>query len=141
MMTAKKYGLTGSTGGIAGKSAGRKQMKNTPMTLSSSSEMALQQFWWTHRQHRSLSHYGNGAYMSARRTTMCWMGIRRMSVLIKRRELLVNERCSGFLDEIGTYIWDEKAAARGEEKPVKQSDHAMDSCRYFCNYLPDWRFE
>ena len=68
-------------------------------------------------------------------------GIRRMSVLIKRRELLVNERCSGFLDEIGTYIWDEKAAARGEEKPVKQSDHAMDSCRYFCNYLPDWRFE
>lgn len=68
-------------------------------------------------------------------------GIRRMSVLIKRRELLVNERCFGFLDEIGTYIWDEKATARGEEKPVKQSDHAMDSCRYFCNYLPDWRFE
>lgn len=68
-------------------------------------------------------------------------GIRRMSVLIKRRELLVHESCSGFLDEIGTYLWDEKASMRGEEKPVKQCDHDMDACRYFCNYLPDWRFE
>lgn len=68
-------------------------------------------------------------------------GIRRMSVLIKRRELLVHESCSGFLDEIGTYLWDEKASLRGEEKPVKQCDHDMDACRYFCNYLPDWRFE
>lgn len=68
-------------------------------------------------------------------------GIRRMSVLIKRRELLVHESCSGFLDEIGTYLWDEKASMRGEEKPVKQCDHDMDACRYFCNYLPDWRLE
>lgn len=68
-------------------------------------------------------------------------GIRRMSVLVKRRELLVHEECSGFLDEIGTYMWDDKAAMRGEEKPVKQCDHDMDSCRYFCNYLPNWRFE
>ena len=68
-------------------------------------------------------------------------GIRRMSVLIKRRELLVNEKCTGFLDEIGTYLWDDKASMRGEERPIKQNDHDMDSCRYFCNYLPDWRFE
>ena len=46
-----------------------------------------------------------------------------------------------FLDEIGTYLWDDKASMRGEERPIKQNDHDMDSCRYFCNYLPDWRFE
>lgn len=68
-------------------------------------------------------------------------GIRRMSVLIKRRELVVNERCSGFLDEIGTYMWDDKAALHGEEKPIKQNDHEMDSVRYYCLSLPDWRFE
>lgn len=68
-------------------------------------------------------------------------GIRKMSVLIKRRELQVKNTCKGFLDEVGTYRWDDKAAERGEEKPVKQADHAMDACRYFVNYLPDWRFE
>ena len=68
-------------------------------------------------------------------------GIRRVAVLLKRRELLINERCSRLLDEMGTYMWDDKAAMRGEEKPVKQNDHSADCVRYFCNYLPDWRFE
>ena len=68
-------------------------------------------------------------------------GIRRVAVLLKRRELLINERCSRLLDEMGTYMWDDKAAQRGEEKPVKQNDHSADCVRYFCNYLPDWRFE
>lgn len=68
-------------------------------------------------------------------------GIRRVAVLLKRRELLINERCTRLIDEMGTYMWDDKAAQRGEEKPVKQADHSEDCIRYFCNYLPDWRFE
>ena len=68
-------------------------------------------------------------------------GIRKTATLFQRRELLVNSGCVHFLDELGTYIWDEKAALRGEEKPVKTSDHACDACRYFVNSLPDWRFE
>lgn len=68
-------------------------------------------------------------------------GIRRVAVLLKRRELLINERCSRLLDEMGTYMWDDKAVLRGEEKPVKQNDHSADCIRYFCNDLPDWRFE
>ena len=28
--------------------------------------------------------------------------------------------------------WDQKASERGEDKPVKQHDHAMDALRYFC---------
>ena len=44
-------------------------------------------------------------------------------------------------DRLGSYMWDDKAAQRGEEKPVKQQDHGPDALRYFVNDLPDWRFE
>ena len=68
-------------------------------------------------------------------------GIRKTGNLIQRRRLLVNESCSGLLDELGTYRWDDKAAMRGEEKPVKECDHSVDALRYYVNSLPDWRFE
>lgn len=68
-------------------------------------------------------------------------GIRKTGNLIQRRRLLVNESCSGLIDELGTYRWDDKAAMRGEEKPVKECDHAPDALRYYVNSLPDWRFE
>ena len=68
-------------------------------------------------------------------------GIRKTSTLLQTRRLLINENCAGLLDEIGTYIWDEKASMRGEERPVKERDHGPDALRYFVNSLPDWRFE
>lgn len=69
-------------------------------------------------------------------------GIRRTGTLFTHRRLLVNEgNCMGLIDELGTYMWDDKAALRGEEKPVKQQDHGPDALRYFVNHLPDWRFE
>lgn len=69
-------------------------------------------------------------------------GIRKTGALFAHRRLLVNgSRCMGLIDELGTYMWDDKAAQRGEEKPVKQQDHGPDALRYFVNYLPDWRFE
>lgn len=68
-------------------------------------------------------------------------GIRKTGNLIQRRRLLVNESCAGLLDELGTYRWDDKAAMRGEEKPVKECDHSVDALRYYVNSLPDWRFE
>ena len=68
-------------------------------------------------------------------------GIRKVGALLARREIRIHERCTGLIDELGTYLWDEKAALRGEEKPVKQNDHSVDALRYFVNYLPDWRFE
>lgn len=68
-------------------------------------------------------------------------GIRKTGTLIKKREVLVCSECVRLLDEMGTYVWDEKAALRGEEKPIKQNDHSCDALRYFCNSLPDWRFE
>ena len=68
-------------------------------------------------------------------------GIRRVGALFQRGQLVVRDTCTGLLDELGSYRWDDKAAQRGEEKPIKQLDHAPDALRYFVNSLPDWRFE
>ena len=68
-------------------------------------------------------------------------GIRKTGIFFNRRCLLVHERCSGLIDELGTYMWDDKAAEHGEERPVKQQDHGPDALRYFVNYLHDSRFE
>lgn len=59
-------------------------------------------------------------------------GIRMTSTMIAQRKLRVHRRnCPNLLKERASYIWDEKAIQRGEEKPVKQLDHAMDDIRYF----------
>lgn len=69
-------------------------------------------------------------------------GIRKVSQLFFLRRLLINRRqCPDLIDELGTYTWDDKAAARGEEKPVKDRDHGADALRYFANHLPEWRVE
>ncbi|WP_436664417.1 PBSX family phage terminase large subunit [Alicyclobacillus acidoterrestris] len=58
-------------------------------------------------------------------------GIRAMSTMIYLRKLRVHRKnCPNFLMERAAYVWDDKAVKRGDEKPVKQSDHAMDACRY-----------
>ena len=68
-------------------------------------------------------------------------GIRVMSGFIAKRKLKVSrERCPAFQQEIEAYIWDEKAIQRGEERPVKVGDHALDSCRYFLKTMVNrWR--
>ena len=43
-----------------------------------------------------------------------------------------SESCVNTRKEFASYIWDAKAAEHGEDKPVKQFDHAMDAVRYFC---------
>ena len=68
-------------------------------------------------------------------------GIRKTATLVQGRRVLVNSSCTAIIDEFGTYSWDEKAAMRGEEKPIKTSDHSLDALRYRINYLPDWWFE
>lgn len=57
-------------------------------------------------------------------------GIRMTSILIAKGAIKVDTSCKMFRKEIETYVWDSKAAERGEEKPVKANDHAMDALRY-----------
>ncbi|WP_113705380.1 PBSX family phage terminase large subunit [Nonomuraea lactucae] len=57
-------------------------------------------------------------------------GIRTMSNLIAADHLRVHASCTGFLDEVASYAWDEKKAERGEDAPVKMDDHSLDAARY-----------
>ena len=63
-------------------------------------------------------------------------GIRVMSTLIKKRMVRIQRgMCPNFEREIESYVWDEKAAQRGDERPVKENDHAMDAARYLIKTL------
>lgn len=60
-------------------------------------------------------------------------GIRITASLIQQRRLRVSkDRCKNLQREIESYVWDEKALQYGDERPVKQNDHAMDAMRYLC---------
>lgn len=41
------------------------------------------------------------------------------------------EECIHTIEEFGVYSWDPKASDRGEDAPLKDNDHCMDSLRYF----------
>jgi len=60
-------------------------------------------------------------------------GIRLMRTLLSLELLVYSDSCTYAIGEFGMYAWDEKAAARGEDAPVKESDHCMDADRYFVN--------
>ena len=55
--------------------------------------------------------------------------------LDEERIHIVKENCPNLIKEFYEYIWDTKAQERGEDKPVKQNDHAMDSLRYILQTL------
>lgn len=58
-------------------------------------------------------------------------GIADVQNMLKDRRILFSERCKHTLEEFGEYRWDEKAAQKGEDKPIKENDHCMDAVRYF----------
>ena len=67
-------------------------------------------------------------------------GIRKTGALFAKQQIRVNRRkCPGLIGELQSYVWDDKAAEKGEEKPVKQLDHGPDAIRYKVNSLPNWR--
>lgn len=54
-------------------------------------------------------------------------GIREVSVCLQSGLIGISDGMESTKAEFEAYVWDDKA----EDKPVKQSDHAMDSMRYF----------
>ena len=68
-------------------------------------------------------------------------GIRVVATMFANNVLRVHRtRCRGLISELRSYVWDDKAAERGEDKPVKQKDHGPDALRYYCyTVLPKWR--
>lgn len=60
-------------------------------------------------------------------------GIRYTSDCIKNGRILFNDCCKNIFSEFVSYIWDTHYAKKtGEDRPVKEHDHAMDEMRYFC---------
>lgn len=64
-------------------------------------------------------------------------GIKMMSKFITNKNLLVRKSCKNLTEQIQGYAWDPKAASRGEDKPIKKDDHAVDSCRYLLSAFPN----
>ena len=60
-------------------------------------------------------------------------GIELVSNLMGNRVFKVHSGCKNVLRELSSYCWDEKAQKRGEDVPLKTSDHTMDPIRYVIN--------
>lgn len=59
-------------------------------------------------------------------------GIQMVGSAIQTGKIKVNDCCKNTIKEYGLYSWDMKA---GEDRPIKDNDHAMDMTRYFVNTM------
>ena len=59
-------------------------------------------------------------------------GIRVTANALQDGKIKICKGCENTIREFDEYVWDEKAADRGEDRPLKINDHAMDAMRYFC---------
>lgn len=67
-------------------------------------------------------------------------GIRSVGVALGSGLLRIHRSCEGLLGELPGYAWDEKAAERGEDKPLKIDDHSADALRYAVHSTAhEWR--
>lgn len=58
-------------------------------------------------------------------------GIRLVGTKLNQDLIAFAQSCENTIKEFGSYTWDQKAAERGEDKPVKERDHGVDAVRYF----------
>lgn len=59
-------------------------------------------------------------------------GIMITSRLLKSGIMKIHRGCKDCIREFGLYRWDEKSTV---DRPIKESDHAMDEIRYFANTI------
>jgi PBSX family phage terminase large subunit len=57
-------------------------------------------------------------------------GIRTVASLLALGRLVVHRSCRGWIEEVAGYSWDDKAAEKGLDKPIKVADHSLDAGRY-----------
>jgi len=69
-------------------------------------------------------------------------GISTVASLFSTGQLLVSDRCTGFIGEVTGYCWDDKATARGVDAPIKVNDDSCDGARYaIASTETAWRTE
>jgi len=57
-------------------------------------------------------------------------GISLIANLLAQRQLMVTDRCKGWIAEAPGYSWDPKKSEAGYDVPVKVADHSLDGGRY-----------
>ena len=62
-------------------------------------------------------------------------GIRMQAGLLALGKIKYADTCENTVREYEGYAWDPRAAARGEDAPIKENDHCMDADRYFINTI------
>ena len=66
-------------------------------------------------------------------------GIRVTNVALAGKYITINPKCKNLIRELDTYIWDENAAEKGEDKPLKTAKHhGVDALRYFAYRQYKW---
>lgn len=69
-------------------------------------------------------------------------GIRTVASLLATDRLRVHRSCRGFIEEITGYSWDDTAAEKGEDAPIKLNDHSLDAARYAIHSTrAAWQYE
>ena len=72
----------------------------------------------------------HGEYMVKAANNDVLDGIRVVTTFLNTGRLFIHESCKNCIAEFGMYSWDEES---GEDKVIKENDHAMDDVRYYCN--------
>lgn len=57
-------------------------------------------------------------------------GISSLTSRIGNQDILIHESCKNLINSMYSYVWDKKRSEEGEDKPVKENDHAPDALRY-----------
>lgn len=57
-------------------------------------------------------------------------GIQTVANALDSGQLVVSDRCTGWMEEVTEYRWDAKATDAGEDQVVKEDDHSLDAGRY-----------
>jgi Phage terminase large subunit len=57
-------------------------------------------------------------------------GIRCVASLLANKQLFIHSSCEHLIKELATYSWDNNAALKGQDVPLKIHDHACDALRY-----------
>ena len=59
-------------------------------------------------------------------------GIRQVAKFLNNGTLKICRCCDALIKEFQSYVWDPKSQQTGIDRPLKQSDHCLDSVRYAC---------
>ena len=57
-------------------------------------------------------------------------GIRVVASLLTDGRLTMSPQCRHLRQQFASYVWDDKAALSGQDRPLKVNDHAPDALRY-----------